>query len=294
MTSLPIPGSAPFDVVVPAPGHGPQWWAGAPSAVALPGGGFAIAYRVRRGSGDDDEVVLAHSHDGVHVQTVAIIDKRAHGAAMTERPALLRLPNGAWRIYLSFATPGTFHWWVGMVEATSFAGLAVAPQRVIFPGDAAIAVKDPVVRFDGARWRAWLCHHLLDIPGEEDRMETALATSDDGRSWSRPITILRGRVGQWDARGARLTALLPGGRAAYDGRASKAENWFERTGIADRAESGAFAGQSEAVSTARYLDVVPLPAGGYRIFYEQVLPDESHELRTELVPPASRNDGEPA
>jgi hypothetical protein len=30
--------------------------------------------------------------------------------------------------------------------------------------------------------------------------------------------------------------------------------------------------------------VLPLPAGGYRIYYEAPLPDESHELRTELVP----------
>ena len=35
----------------------------------------------------------------------------------------------------------------------------------------------------------------------------------------------------------------------------------------------------------RYLEVLPLPGGGYRIWYEARLEDESHELRTELIAP---------
>jgi len=285
MPLLPLPGTSTATVAVEAPGQAPQWWAGAPSAIECPDGTIALAYRLRRGSGEDDEVVIATSGDGAHFDTVAVLDKRRHGAAMTERPSLVLLPNGRWRMYASFATPDSLHWWVGLIEADTLAGLAEAPQAVVFPGDAATGVKDPVVTFDGTRWQAWLCHHLLDIPGEEDRMETAWATSDDGVTWSPPVTVLRGRSGEWDARGARLTAILPGGAAAYDGRASKEENWFERTGVARPNGNGAFTGEGEPVSTARYLDVVPLQGGGYRLYYEQVLPDESHELRTELIPP---------
>jgi hypothetical protein len=40
---------------------------------------------------------------------------------------------------------------------------------------------------------------------------------------------LCGRSGMWDSRGARVTAVLPDGRASYDGRASKEENFSERT-----------------------------------------------------------------
>lgn len=144
-----------------------------------------------------------------------------------------------------------------------------------------------MVRFDGKRWHAWVCHHLLDIPGEEDRMETGWSTSEDGLTWSEPIPVLRGRAGAWDARGARLAAILPGGTAAYDGRASRDENWFERTGIAFPGASDVFSGEGGPVSTARYLDVVPLDNGDVRIYNEQVLPDESHELRTELIQPSA-------
>jgi hypothetical protein len=37
------------------------------------------------------------------------------------------------------------------------------------------------------------------------------------------------------------------------------------------------------VADVRYLEVLELPDGGYRICYEARLPDESHELRTELI-----------
>jgi hypothetical protein len=116
-------------------------------------------------------------------------------------------------------------------------------------------------------------------------MSTAYATSADGLEWDWHGTVLAGRPGAWDARGARLTTLLPDGRAAYDGRATAEENWFERTGLA-RWSGGSFAAdEGEPVADVRYLDVVPLPAGGYRICYEARLPDESHELRTELIAP---------
>jgi hypothetical protein len=165
--------------------------------------------------------------------------------------------------------------------------LGTADSRTIFPGDELVGVKDPLVQrtADGG-WQAWICCHPLDEPDEEDRMTTAYATSADGLDWQWRGIVLAPRPGTWDARGTRLTAVLADGRAAYDGRATKEENWFERTGLAQL--TGRRPGELEqtsadAVADVRYLDILPLPGGGYRIWYEARLPDESHELRTELI-----------
>ena len=172
-----------------------------------------------------------------------------------------------------------------MLEADEPERLADADDRTVFPGDATVAVKDPIVRQADGGWEAWICCHPLDEPDEEDRMTSAYATSADGLTWDWHGTVLAPRPGTWDARGARLTTVLADGRAAYDGRATKEENWFERTGLARRVD-GRFEVGDEPVSDARYLDVLPLPGGGYRIYYEAPLPDQSHELRTELIPPS--------
>ena len=157
----------------------------------------------------------------------------------------------------------------------------------LYRGDELMAVKDPVVQRTEGGWRAWICCHPLDTADEDDRMTTAYATSADGLEWEWHGMALSPRPGRWDARGARVSAVLPDGRAAYDGRATKDENWFERTGLAGPAgDPGRLVQTNEApISHVRYLDVLPLPGGGYRIWYEAPLPGESHELRTELIAP---------
>jgi len=97
-----------------------------------------------------------------------------------------------------------------------------------------------------------------------DGMASAYATIDDGIGWDWHGHVLTGRTGTWDAQGVRITSVHPDGPPN------------QLISISD-----------EPVSTARYLEVVPLPGEGYRIYYEQVLSDESQELRTELIPVSS-------
>jgi hypothetical protein len=273
-------------VAVPAPGTGEGYWAGSSSAALDDDGTFVIAYRVRTGHQGRGSTVVSRSDDGERYTTVATLDQARFGAQSMERPALVRTAEGRWRIYVCSASPApSKHWWIDVLEADDPEGFASADARTAFPGDEHTGVKDPLVqRVDGG-WQAWICCHPLDEPDEEDRMTTAYATSADGLDWEWHGTVLAPRPGTWDARGARVTAVLPDGRAAYDGRATKEENWFERTGLARHTGRGRLEQTAdEPVADVRYLDVLPLPDGGYRIWYEARLPDESHELRTELTP----------
>ena len=271
---------------MPAPGSGPGFWAGAPAAAVADDGSIVLAYRVRRGlgTGGGAETVVARSDDGETYSIVATLDRARFGAMSMERPSIVRTGDGRWRLYVCSATPGSKHWWIDVLEADVPERFGDADARAVFPGDDSAAVKDPIVRPVAGGWEAWICCHPLDEPDEEDRMTSAYATSADGLDWEWRGTVLSPSPGTWDARGARLTAILPDGRASYDGRASKEENWYERTGLASRADDGRFEQLGDdAVADVRYLDVVPLPGGGYRIYYEARLPDDSHELRTELI-----------
>lgn len=285
MAGFPLPGSAPAIVAVPAPGDGQGFWNGSSSAALDEDDSFVVAYRLRMGTTAESPAatVIARSDDGERLTTVATLDKSLYDAMSMERPALVRTDEGRWRLYTCCATKGSKHWWIDVLEADDPEDFEEAEPRTVFPGDDSWGVKDPIVHRLGGGWQAWICCHPLDEPDEEDRMFTAYATSADGLKWDWHGIVMSPRPGMWDARGARLTAVLADGRATYDGRASKEENWYERTGLARREGDTIVAVGDEPVSDARYLDVVPLPDGGYRIYYEARLPDDSHELRTELI-----------
>lgn len=298
--SLALPRWDGSIVVVEPPGTEPGAWAGAPTAIVADDAVY-LAYRLRRPVGEGRGIanVVARSQDGVVFTTIAEVGKERFGAESLERPAIVRTPQGRWRLYVSAATPGSKHWRVDLLEADTPEGLADAPIRTVLAGDESVGVKDPVLHHDHHGWHLWASVHPLESWDDADRMTTRYATSPDGVAWTWRRTALAGRPGQWDARGVRVSSVVTDGDAvlaAYDGRATAGENWEERTGVArgQRLPDGSFGelvaddrepvGSPHAPHGLRYLSLITLPDARQRLYYEATRADGAHDLRTEVLP----------
>jgi len=275
------------EVVVSAPGPGAGNWAGAASAV-LVDDVFWLTWRVRRPltDGRGVTVVVARSTDGLTFEHVTEVSREDFGAESFERPVIVALPGGGWRLYLSCATPGSKHWWVDSLTADTVEGLPTGVRRVVHAGDRHTAVKDPVITCGDDGWEMWLCCHPLDETGHEDRMTTRRLTSADGLEWEDHGEVLAGRDGQWDARGARVSAVLPDGTVLYDGRRDAESNWFETTGLATWDGTALTRTAQPPIASPhsdgafRYASAVPLPDGRTRYYVEAARPDGAHDLVT--------------
>jgi len=289
-TALPAYDGA--ELVVPAPGAGPGNWAGAASAV-LADGVYWLTWRNRRplAEGRGVTVDVARSTDGVRFEVVAEVSRDIVGCESLERPVLVPVPQqqgGGWRLFLSCATWDSKHWWVDSLTAPTPEELPGGRRQVVLPGDDEMAVKDPVVTVgaDGT-WEMWLTCHPLTDPGHEDRMTTRRLTSPDGLEWTDHGVVLRGRPGEWDERGARVTTKIGHDLFLYDGRADAASNWYETTGLARWDGAGLVADPGVAPISSphsdgafRYASAVTLPDGRLRYYVEAARPDGAHDLIT--------------
>jgi hypothetical protein len=261
--------------------HGTGNWIGAASAL-IHDDYIYLAYRdrhpVEKGRGNWAYVARSPIDDGIHFETLSVIDKEDMDAESLERPALDVTPDGDWDLYLSCATFNSKHWRIERLRASRPQDFSARTRKNVFPGSAEFGIKDPVlVRSQDLRIWATL-HPLTEGDENADRMISVDAYSGE--------YVMVPAPGTWYSRGTRITAIV-GEHAYFDGRASAAQNYEERTGIAEWNGSRYIAIAGPATSplgggALRYVSAVALPSGELRLYYESATKYGSHELRTEL------------
>ena len=193
----------------------PGNWAGGASAV-LHEGVFWLTYRLRRPimAGRGVSVVVARSDDGVSFETVCELHRDLFGADSFERPVLVPLSDRRLAALRQLRHP----WIEALVDRGRRRGFTRGARlgsrgRSCFPVTTTTAVKDPVIMVDAdGRWQMWVCCHPLDVPGAEDRMWTAYATSADGLVWVVERDVLRptpGHLGRARSTGDGRAAARP-------------------------------------------------------------------------------------
>jgi hypothetical protein len=261
--------------------HGSGNWIGACSAL-VHGDYIYLAYRDRhpvdKGRGNRAYVARSPIGNRVHFEVLCAIDKQDMDAESLERPAVDVTPDGDWDLYLSCATFNSKHWRIERLRARSPQGFSARTRQTVFPGSTAFGIKDPVLVRNGDLRILATLHPLTEGDENADRMISVDACSGD--------SVMVPEPGTWYSRGTRITAVV-GEYAYFDGRASAAENYEERTGIARWNGSRYIAVAGPASSpfgggALRYVSAVALPGGSMRLYYEISTRYGSHELRTEL------------
>jgi hypothetical protein len=302
-------------VVQEPPGAGRGNWAGAPSAIYdLERRRFFLSYRVRRplAEGRGYETRVAESADGRTFRDIWVGRREEFDSPSIERSALVKTPDGRYRLYVSYVDGVANRWRIDLLEAGS--PDAFDPKSrvaVLGPDDAdSEGVKDPYVLIVGGMYYMYVPYGprstVVTGSGESElhgtgnvfttgrvAHPTGLATSVDGVHFQWRGDVITPGSG-WDRNMARLACVCyvpPVFTAFYDGRTSVGDVYEDRTGVAvgltpDRFEvlsrEAPVLASPHASGSLRYMDVVPL-GDEWFWFYEFARPDGAHELRASVV-----------
>ena len=291
-------------------GSGPGFWAGAPGACFAPDErAWYLAYRLRRPRGVQPdrggEARIARSTDLHGWEDVWSVTKDKYNSASIEKSAIRKGADGQWRYFTSFVDPADGRWCVSVLKAGEVGKLDPACARPVFKAApfGLEGIKDPwLLEWQGVFYMilsvairtpktTGQSHATLDIFNTGECVSaTGLATSRDLDRWEwQGVVFAPGQTG-WDRYCRRVNSVVPlNGKflGFYDGSASHAENYEEKTGLAISADlrdwktltpdGPAFTSPFTSKSL-RYVDEHVVGSEAV-IFYEFVRSDGGHDLR---------------
>jgi hypothetical protein len=291
-------------------GSGPGYWVGAPGVFhSTAERAWYLTYRVRRPRGVEPdrggEAPIARSTDLKNWQDVWSVTKDKFDSASIERCCLYRGTDRLWRYFVSYVDPTDGRWCVSVLKAREVGGLSPQQTEPLFKARSLglEGIKDPWIVQHGGTFYMFLSialptsrttaesHNTLDIFNTGECVSaTGLATSPDLAQWQWQGVVFKPAASGWDSYCRRINSVLPHqGRFVgfYDGSASHAENYEEKTGLAFSTNlrdwhtltpGGPLLTSPHGFGSLRYLDA-QLADGLLQVFYEFARPDGAHELR---------------
>lgn len=296
-------------------GAGPGFWAGAPGVIFDDEAGkFYLCYRLRRPlkEGRGFECRVAESEDGFNFRDIWTGTKEQFNSPSIERSALLKTPEGRFRIYVSYVSGDNGKWQIDVLEADSPEGFDPATrQMVLHPDDVdSEGVKDPYIFILGGMYYMFVPYGPksgIEAESNQDQLHgtgnvfatsrikhpTGLAVSPDGLKFRwMGDTVVPGEG--WDRNVARVSCVLwvpPVFCVFYDGRTGQGDVYEDRTGLSVSLDlvnyhkvtpDAPILQSPEGSGALRYMDAVPV---GDEVFYyyEYCRADGSHELRVTKV-----------
>ena len=272
--------------LVTAPGTGAGWWSGAPSRASWRGIDL-LTYRLRAPRPRRGYEVRIARLDGDQITDLSAIAAARLSSPSLERASLVAHGDEL-LLYLSYVDPADGRWQIGLLTASDAARFDAADLHPCLSAatTASEGVKDPVVVDDGSGLLMYASVAVRSAPPDHTtgdifgtgtvRSATGLARSTDGRRWTWEGVVLAPPDSGWDAYETRISCLLAPGLALYDGIARPEDNYAERTGIARRRADGRW---ERLTTDGPVLDARYVTFDGERFFWEQALPDGSHEVR---------------
>jgi len=305
------------------------YWAGAPGVFyAADERAWYLTYRIRRPRGvapdRGGEARIARSTNLQDWEDVWSVTKDKFGSASIERSAIHKGPDGHWRYFTSFVDPGDGRWCVSLLSATEVRKLDPARAKPLFKAGSLEleGIKDPWILTHDRAYYMFLSvalptpktsrqsHSTLDIYNTGECLSaTGLAISRDLENWQWQGVIFKPPASGWDSYCRRINSVVAYQQkfiGFYDGSASHAENYEEKTGLAissDLRRWECLTAASPAMTSPhgsgslRYVDAQPADArrsetpGSMQIFYEFARSDSAHDLRLATIAVESLLDG---